>query len=200
MGIKLKPANHITIASLKSHYWLKAELIKFCKANGLATVGSKQEIVQRIEAFIVTGCKIQPKISKSGVRDSHQQIEVVTLVKNYNNDAATKRFFVDQIGKHFHFNSYLRQFTNKDNIAPGLTYGDLVAGWLAEESKKKNTQYKTNIGKQFEYNRFVRDFYASEKGKSHAEMVKAWKAVKMLLGDKTYAHYQSILKDKKYET
>lgn len=192
--MKLKTINQITIDNLKSHYWLKAELIKFCKANDLAIVGSKQEIVQRIEAFIATGCKIQPKISKSGARDSHQQIEAGTLVKNYNNDALTRRFFVSQVGEHFHFNAYLRQFTNKENIPSGLTYGDLVVGWLAEESKKENSQYKTSIENQFEYNRFVRDFYASEKGKSHAEMVKAWKDVRALSGDRTYAHYKSTLK------
>ena len=168
----------IVATTLKTHYWLKSELITFCKANGLATVGSKQEIVKRIETFITTGAKIQAKISKSVTRDSHQIIKMNTLVANYNNDAATRKFFIEQIGKHFHFTAYLRQFTKKDNITAGLTYGDLVAGWLQEEGKRKNGDYKTNIGEQFEYNRFVREFHAEQKGRSHAEMVEAWKVAK----------------------
>lgn len=186
--------NRITLTSLKNEYWLKADLVKFCSAHGLATAGSKQDIITRIEAYLETGSVIRPKIKKSSIRDSDETIKIDTLVQNYRNDAETRKFFVSQVGEHFHFDAYLRQFTNKDNITPGLTYGDLVSGWLAENLKRKDPQFKTNIDKQFEYNRFVRDFYISEKGKTHADMVKAWKAIKQLAGEKTYAHYLSILK------
>lgn len=187
----------ITVACLKNHYWLKAELLKFCKAIGLSTVGSKQELIKRIEAFVTTGCKIQPKVNKSASRDSYKPIKVDTLVKDYNNDVATRKFFVTHVGKRFHFNAYLRQFTDKNNITSGLTYGDLVAGWLDMESKRENPQHKTSIDNQFEYNQFVRDFYANEQGKSHADMVKAWGIVKTISGERTYAHYQSALKIEK---
>ena len=46
---------------------------------------------------------------------------------NYKNDAATRQFFIEQIGKHFRFNTYLRQFTQRNNNEK-LTYGDLVVG------------------------------------------------------------------------
>lgn len=200
MGIKPKLTKQIALADFKNHYWLRTELAKFCKANGLSTVGLKQELVLRIEAFIITGYKIKPKINKPVARDSYQPIKINTFVKNYNNDAVTRQFFVKHIGGHFHFNAYLRQFTNKNNIMPGLTYGDLVKGWLTEESKRANPHYKSSIDKQFEYNQFVREFFANEKGKSHADVIKAWKIVKALYGEKTYAHYKATLsKHSSYE-
>jgi hypothetical protein len=197
MGIKPKLARQITVADFKSHYWLKAELLGFCKANALSMAGSKQEIAERIEVFITTGNKTKPELVKKIVRDSHQTIKTNTPVEHYNNDAATRQFFISQLREHFHFNSYLRQFTNKNNITSGLTYGDLVTGWLAEESKRNDPQYKTRIDKQFEYNQFVRDFFANEKGKSQPDVVKAWKAVKTFSGAKTYANYRSTLKREK---
>lgn len=197
MGIRPKLTRQIAVTDFKSHYWLKTELAKFCKTNDLSTVGSKQELTKRIEAFIATGHRIKPKIAKSIARDSFHPIKIDTPVKYYKNDATTRQFFVNHIGKHFHFNAYLRQFADKNNITPDLTYGDLVTGWLAEESKRSNPQYQTCIEKQFEYNQFIRDFFANEKGKSQADAVKAWKIVKVQSGAKTYNNYQSTLKRNK---
>ena len=112
-------------------------------------------------------------------RDSEKPITPKTYVVNYKNDAATRKFFVEQIGRRFHFTDYLRQFTNKNNLAnKKLTYGDLVKGWLAEESRKKDPNYKTTIGKQFKYNQFIRDFFLHEKGKTLADAIKEWKMVR----------------------
>ena len=198
MERKPKLTKQVSLADLKNHYWLKVELASFCKTNKLSTVGSKPELIQRIEAFISTGRKIKPITNKSvTLRDSQQFINIDTPVINYKNDAATRRFFVEQIGKHFRFDAHLRQFTNKNNITIGLTYGNLVNGWLAEESKRKDPNYKSIIDKQFEYNQFTRDFFANEKGKSQSDAIQAWKMLKTLSGKKTYAHYKSTLKEKK---
>lgn len=194
LGIRPELTRQITLADFRSHYWLKTELVKFCNANELATVGSKRELVERIEAFITAGDKIKPEIAKQATRDSYLPIKTDTPVENYNNDLVTRQFFIQHIGHHFHFNAYLRQFKNKNNIKPGLTYGDLVKGWMAEESNRKKPEYKTNIDAQFEYNQFVRDFFSNEMGKSHADAVKAWKMVKLLPGAKTYSNYKSTLR------
>lgn len=198
MKRKPKLTKQISLTDFKNQYWLKLELVSFCKNNQLSTYGSKSELIQRIEAFITTGCKIKLIISKPvTLRDSQQSIKVDTPVINYKNDAATRKFFIEQIGKHFRFNAYLRQFTNKNNITIGLTYGDLVDGWLDEESKQNDPNYQSIIDKQFEYNQFTRDFFANEKGKSQSDAIQAWKFLKTLSGKKTYAHYKSALKEKK---
>ena len=94
------------------------------------------------------------------------------------------------------FDTYLRQFTNKNNIPKNLTYGDLVNGWLGEESKRNTHLYKSDIGAQFEYNQFMRDFFANEKEKSRSDAINAWKLIKAVAGARTYAHYKSILSEK----
>jgi hypothetical protein len=196
MEQKLKLTQSISPDVFKNHYWLKVELIVFCKDNDLSTAGSKQEITHRIETFITTGRKIKPTPNSSANnRDSLQPITFDTPVVNYKNDATTRQFFVEHIGQHFRFDTFLRQFTNKNNITKGLTYGDLINGWLAEELKRNAPHYKSNIGEQFEYNQFTRDFFANEKEKSRSDAISAWKLMKATPGAKTYAHYKSILSE-----
>ena len=198
MEQKPKLSQSISLDQFKNHYWLKVELIAFCKQNDLPTAGSKQAISHRIETFITTGRKIKPtQNNPTNNRDSLQPITFNTPVVNYKNDAATRQFFVAHIGQHFRFDIFLRQFTNKNNITKGLTYGDLVNGWLAEETKRNAPHYKSHIGEQFEYNQFTRDYFASEKEKSQADAIKAWKVLKAMSGTKTYAHYKSILSESK---
>lgn len=45
---------------------------------------------------------------------------------------------------------------------------------------------KTNIDKQFEYNTYIRDFFADNKGKSLEEAIKCWKYKKQLQGHNRY--------------
>jgi hypothetical protein len=137
--MKRKPSltKPIDLINFKDHYWLKKELANFCKENQLSAAGSKQEIEECIERFIRTGKQTVRELNKPiGSRDSEKSLTRKTPVINYKSDAATRQFFVKHIGKRFHFNAYLRQFTDKKNITENLTYGDLVDGWLKEESRK----------------------------------------------------------------
>lgn len=45
----------ISIESFRDYYWLKEELQSFCIEHGISTYGSKIEICDRIETFILTG-------------------------------------------------------------------------------------------------------------------------------------------------
>ena len=64
----------------------------------------------------MTSNKVIKKSAKK-TRDSEKPITRKTKVVNYKNDAATRIFFVKQIGRRFYFIDYLRQFTNKNNLA-----------------------------------------------------------------------------------
>jgi hypothetical protein len=194
MESRPKLTKRINLSHFKNYYWLKTELIDFCREQGLVATGSKQELEKRVEIFISSGIKTKSLLAKvTGDRDSKQPITCDTPVVNYKNDAATRQFFVGQVGQSFHFNAYLRQFTDRKNlIGKNLTYGDLVEGWLAEEARKDDPNFKSTIGEQFECNRFTRDFFLYEKGKTRADAVKAWEAVKAAPGENTYSFYKVI--------
>lgn len=43
------------IKTFRAYYWLKEELVQFCKMNSLPTSGSKVEISDRIACYLDTG-------------------------------------------------------------------------------------------------------------------------------------------------
>lgn len=53
-------------ATFRSYYYLKEELVSFCRENGLPASGGKEEITERIACYLDTG-RINPvkKVSKS---------------------------------------------------------------------------------------------------------------------------------------
>lgn len=85
----------------------------------------------------------------------------------------------------FHFSTYIQNYF-KNNI--GKIYRDVVDAWYKEEERKKDPSYKKNIAPQFEYNKFIRDFFAdpNNQGKSREEAIEAWNKIKKLPGSNKY--------------
>jgi len=190
----LRPKKIDSLDSLNNYYWLKKELLTFCKNNKLSSQGSKQEITQRINDFFMgVVVDITSKKKKTiGKPDSNAEITVDTPVINYKNDVKTREFFIGQIGEQFKFNSYLRQFTNKKNILPDMTYADLVDGWILFEKDRHENKETHPISEQFEYNRFIKDFFVSEVNSTLKGAIEAWNKLKSLRGDNTYQAYKKL--------
>lgn len=190
-----KPAIN-TVASLEDlqhFYWDMKELRALCRKHGLSTQGIKSELIERISLFLQDGTrqKSQVRTSSAGPWDSDQIITRATLVINYKNDSPTRVFFLQEIGPHFHFNAFLRQFAKAPNHNLGLTYGDLVDGWLDAEAKQGNIDKKP-IDPQFAYNQFQRDYFAAEPGKTRRQCLAAWRLVRSVAGPATYTTLQKL--------
>ncbi|TFD94515.1 DUF6434 domain-containing protein [Jeotgalibacillus sp. R-1-5s-1] len=179
----------ISLISFKDFYWLKEELQSFCRENGISTSGSKIEISDRIETFLLTG-KIEQPIRKSkGNIKSEPQVELsldTVILENHRCSQNVRAFFKTVI-PHFHFSTYIQNYL-KNNI--GKTYRDVVDAWYKEEERKKDPSYKKEIAPQFEYNQFIHDFFAdpNNQGKSREEAIEAWNKIKKLPGSNKYIH------------
>lgn len=57
---------NISLADFNDFFWLKEELVVFCKRVGISTSGGKIEISDRIRRYILTGItdRIEPKSQK----------------------------------------------------------------------------------------------------------------------------------------
>ncbi|WP_042221829.1 DUF6434 domain-containing protein [Oceanobacillus manasiensis] len=177
----------ISIESFKEFYWLKEELQSFCRENGLNASGSKIEISDRIETFLRTG-EIKKTIRNSRANKtivSQVDLSLDTVItENHRCSQDVRAFFKTVIPK-FHFSTYIQEYF-KNNV--GKTYRDAVNAWFKEEERKKDPSYKKNIAPQFEYNQFIRDFFADPKnqGKSRDEAIEAWNEIKKLPGSNKY--------------
>lgn len=186
-----KPTSITLSDDLQNYYWVKSDLIAFCKQHGLPTQGAKFDLVERIRTYLSTGHRMHSKrISKAVDKDSLKCITKNTPIKNYNNDAETRRFFVKHIGEKFKFNAYLRQFTDPANILPNMTYNDLIEGWISFEKNRKNPNKNQIIAPQFEYNQFIRDYFNNEKGATLSAAISAWKTLVSKKGPCTYKQFK----------
>src|SRR5215469_5566095 len=101
--------NKISATDFKDFYWLKNELIDFCKSNGINTMGGKQELTDRIITFLQTGKVIRtiPKQqTKSKFDWNNAEITLDTkITDNYRNSEHVRAFMKQEIGSCFHFNT-----------------------------------------------------------------------------------------------
>src|SRR5699024_1599193 len=114
--------------------------------------------------FLETG-KIKKPMRKRSASTKKVKLEELSLetiiTENHRCSQVVRAFFESVIPK-FHFSTYIQNYF-KENV--GKTYQDVVDAWYEEEERKKDPSYKRQIGTQFEYNQFIRDFFADPKNK-----------------------------------
>jgi hypothetical protein len=164
-------SSKLTASEFLRHYWLKSELVGFCRSVGLSSAGGKIEITQRIEVFLASGERMAPP-SRATVGQSAKMTDYFTLstviVPGFRCSQGLRAFFEREIGHSFHFNGVMREFiTNRI----GCTLGEAIQAYL----ESKASPLKTEIAPQFEYNRHIREYFELHPGASRKEAIAAWK-------------------------
>ena len=163
------------------YYYLKEELVRFCRENGLPASGGKRELTERIAIFLDTG-----KIRKTGTATTRKQnITEITkdsiIESGFVCSELHRAFFKKEIGGSFSFNVAFQKWL-KSNA--GKTYADAINAYKEIKAAKKTE--KTSIDSQFEYNTYVRDFFEDNKGASLKDAIKCWKYKKGIKGHNRY--------------
>ena len=184
-------SNKLDSKSFKEYYFLKEELIDFCRKNNLQTTGGKIELTERIAKFLDTG---ERSVENHNTRRTKiiDEITLDTIIEdNFVCSEKHRKFYKEQIGESFSFNVLFQKWL-KSNA--GKTYQDSIEAYFKIlEDKKKN---KITIDKQFEYNTYIRDFFNDNKGKSLEQAIKCWKYKKSLKGHNKYEKSDlSVLED-----
>lgn len=163
------------------YYYLKEELVYFCRENGLPASGGKTELTERIAFFLDTGKVLAAKT----VRTQKHKISTITRDSIIESDFVCselhRAFFKREIGESFSFNVAFQKWL-KSNA--GKTYADAIAAY--NEIKNTKKPGKKDIGSQFEYNTYVRDFFEDNKGASLEDTIKCWKYKKSIKGHNKY--------------
>ena len=181
----------ISINDFKNHYWLKEELIDFCRTTGLKRTGGKIEITNRILKYLETG-EIFTKPEKDQQRTKSnfdwntERLDLNTAITdNYKNTENVREFFKKTIGSNFKFNV---EFMDWMKSSAGKTLGDSVEKWKEIAEKKRDKNYKTEIAPQFEYNAYIRDFLNDNPQLSTKDAIESWKIKRDKPGKKQYSN------------
>ena len=180
--------NEISIQDFKDFYWLKSELVDFCKEVGLTRTGGKIEIAKRIERYLETGeIEVRQKKKTSNKSKFDWSAEKLTLntiiTDNYKNTENVRQYFESKIGLRFKFNV---KFMNWMKSNEGKTLAEAIETWKRLDEEKRTNKTTKNIAPQFEYNTYLRDFLADNPDKNRAIGIKLWKIKRSMRGDNIY--------------
>lgn len=167
----------------RQYYYLKEELVDFCRRNNLQATGSKSELSERIAVFLESGKRTRAE-HKTRKTQSAGEIKPNNIIEeNFVCSEKHRAFFKEQVGKTFSFNVAFQKWL-KSNA--GKTYADAITAYHQILQEKKSAKGKGEIEKQFEYNTYIRDFFAANKDKTLEQAIKCWKFKKSQKGHNKY--------------
>ncbi len=167
--------------TFQNHYYLKEELVRFCRQEGLQSTGNKSELTMRVSHYLDTGEKLIRKTPIKTPSNIEKITEDTIIESNFICSEKHRIFFKWAIGKTFSFNV---NFQNWLKTNSGKNYKDAIQEYHQIMADKKKNE--TIIGKQFEYNTYVRDFFADNDGKSLDDAIRCWKYKKSMSGHNKY--------------
>ena len=173
------------------YYWLKEELVAFCRDNGLPVSGSKRELTERIAVFLDSG----ESLGNSSTRKKNKVTELTpesVIEPDIVCSEKHREFFKKHIGRSFSFNVTFQKWLKAN---AGKTYRDAIEAYHEIAESKKHT--KTKIDSQFEYNTYIRDFFADNNGKTLKDAIRCWKYKKGLRGHNRYERTDLAALDEK---
>lgn len=167
--------------TFRDFYYLKEELVEFCRDNGIPSSGGKMEITERIACFLETGNVMPATARKKRTAAESAISEDSRIEADFVCSERHRAFFRKVLGDSFRFNVPFQKWL-KDNS--GKTYREAIAAYR-QTVKAKNNSHR-DIGRQFEYNTYIRDFFADNKGKTLQEAIRCWKYKKQQQGHNRY--------------
>ncbi|GAB5536780.1 MAG: DUF6434 domain-containing protein [Rubricoccaceae bacterium] len=150
------------------YYWLKAELVAFCRESALPVSGAKTELVERIAAFLRDGTVLRP----SPARRVHAEpmpdtLSLDTVIgRGWTCGQRLRAFFVSEVGSSFRFNQALIHFIREGE---GRTLEEAVDAWRASKAAGPR-----KIPRQLEYNRHTRAYMEAHPEATPSEVREAW--------------------------
>ncbi len=165
----------------RAYYWLKDELVRFCKMNSLPASGSKAEISDRIACYLDTGVIVPVEAKRKSGSKILRITEETEIESSLVCSEVHRAFFKEHIGPAFTFNVSFQKWLK---VNAGKTYKDAIDAYFQIIADRKKC--KSEIDVQFEYNIYIRDFFADNNGRSLADAIKCWNYKKQLPGHHRY--------------
>ncbi len=166
---------------------LKAQL----QALGLSVQAfNKQELIERLLHYAITGTELAPQeipaISKASRSASYVLDPAARMLHGaYKNDLATRTFFKQLIGEHFHFTAQGIDWLRERWLAgKPPTYAEFAQEWQAEY--ERNKEQKRPPKQEWAYIRFIQNYTHQFPHASQKEMTQAWNTERLKIVQKVH--------------
>ena len=136
--------------TFRCFYYLKEELVSFCRENNLPVSGGKIELTDRIACFLDTGRVLETAAKRKTMINIGIITENTKIEPNIVCSEKHRAFFIDKIGKGFSFNVLFQKWLKNNE---GKTYEDAVKAyyqileeaimcWKYKKSLKGHNRYE----------------------------------------------------------
>jgi hypothetical protein len=169
---------------LKRWYWLKEELVSYCKVAKLNYEGAKFDILNRL-ADKLDGYSVEHtsslKNSKTKISSFNWSKEPLTIetkiTDSYRNGPHVRKFFIEHCGADFHFSIPFMQWMKQ---SLGRNLKSAVKEWNRLKALKKSKDFKSSIPAGNQYNQYLRDFFKDNPGRKINDARLCWKTKRQL--------------------
>lgn len=164
-------------------YWLKEELVTYCREHKIPYSAGKFELIERIAQFMDTGKIAKPKRKRktSSFDWATESLTLDTVITDsYKNNQNVRAFMTEHIGSQFSFNIDFMAWM-KGNI--GKTLADAIEQWQLLEARKTDSDFQTDIKEHNQYNQYLRDFFENNPHLTIKEARKCWDYKRALPSD-----------------
>jgi hypothetical protein len=150
-------------------YWLKTELVAFCRESGIGTAGSKPELSARISAMLA-GTRQPPAATRRVRGPMPARFTPATRIgAGWSCNPALGAFFREQCGRRFRFNKATRDFIHTQE---GRPLSAAIACYRASVAEGAPRQ---ELAPQLEYNRHTRAYHEAHPGATREQVIAAWR-------------------------
>ena len=106
-----KLSNSLAYDDFLDYYWLKEELVVFCRNSSIPSGGAKKELAKRIATYLKNGKIIVTKKKKCAAKIMPAILTRQTVITpGFKCSQELRYFFEKEIGPKFHFNKVMRDF------------------------------------------------------------------------------------------
>jgi Domain of unknown function (DUF6434)/SAP domain-containing new25 len=165
---------------LKRWYWLKEELVAYCKKVSINYSGAKFEILDRLANALDN----KPMLAKKSERPtslfdwSKEPLSLRTrITDSYRNGPNVRKFFIENCGAKFHFSIPFMKWM-KENESKILK--DAINEWKRLDKLSKDKNFKSIIPPNNQYNQYIRDFFLDNPNKKMKDARLCWKKKRQL--------------------
>ncbi|MEO0563550.1 MAG: DUF6434 domain-containing protein [Chloroflexota bacterium] len=160
--------------AFKRWYWLKSELVDYCKSVGIPYGAGKFELVERIAHYKDTGeiKRAERKVVTSDFDWGKAPLALDTVITDsYKNTQNMRQFMKKHVGDSFSFRSPFMRWMEA-NV--GKTLSEAVEAWHDLEAERNAVGYQSKILHHNQYNQYIRDFFEANPDKTREEADLCW--------------------------
>ena len=180
-------------AEFNQWYWLKTEMVGFCKQMNLPYHGRKFEIRDRIMYALDNNGSLQKEVKRKSTSSTFNWSKAVLTPDTKITDNITfgpnlRGFLKSQIGAKFSCHSDFMDWVKTNS---GKTLADAVDIWWALEKRKDDPNFKRIIADNNMYAQYTRDFLAANRGMTIADAKKFWLMKKQKPTNDGFVRYET---------